>query len=541
MMKNLFCVVFLCMNELLATAQHQPWVPAKGLSFETGIPMTDGTVLSTQVYLPDTGKKCAAVLIRTPYNKELEMWFDKRFLSYGIAIVMQDVRGKFKSQGVFYPFANERSDGLQTLRWIRSQPWSNGIVGGWGVSYMGYTQWVIADSLDVLAPLLAGSNVYDFIYPDGMFSLQSAFLWGYANATHPGDLSPDKVRSRLSRLPLSVADDSISFLSDWLRHEKEDGFWKSMSFQERIKAPVISIAGWYDIFLKAQLQDFQTLSANGNPGNRLIIGPWCHGLQGYKRDYGGETKTGSYGQLMFQYTVNALCRKKDTLPPFLKDTRFNLFIMERNEYVGSDSWPPRETKTVPYFLRPDKSLSDRMPDRSAQFTYTYDPSDPYPNYGGTFLGDSVGPALQNRNLGRQDQLGFETAVLEKPLTLLGPVTATLWLSSDVSCTDFMVCIQDVFPDGRIINIQEGGAHVRFTTKGPEEKQISVWATGYQLNPGHRLRAVVTSSWFPRFNRTLNGCDPIYDAVHIRKANQHLYVGIGMPSVIDLPVYEPGHK
>jgi predicted acyl esterase len=303
------------------------------------------------------------------------------------SVVIQDVRGRFKSGGDFYPFLLERADGLQTLRWIRKQPWSNGVVSGWGASYVGYTRWAISDSLNFLVPFLTGANLYDFAYPDGVLSLQSTFVWSIMNAhgTQPS-VPREKIVAGMQILPLSIADDStlsdIQFLTDWFTHEYEDEFWQKMNYRGMTKAPLLSVAGWYDIFLKTQIEDFQVLIDKGSSESRMIIGPWCHGSQGYKNEYGGTN-------------------------------------------------------------------------------YVYDPSDPYPSLGGTALSDSVGPALQNRNLNRKDQ----------------------------------------------------------------------------LNPDHKLKVVVTSSWFPRFNRNLNGCDPICDAYLPTKATQKVYFGASTPSCINLPVFQ----
>jgi putative CocE/NonD family hydrolase len=174
---------------------------------------------------------------------------------------------------------------------------------------------------------------------------------------------------------------------------------------------------------------------------------------------------------------------------------------------------------------------------NGSLSYVYSPADPYPSHGGTALGDGVGPARQNENITREDQLVFESRITGEPLILLGPVTATLWLSSDAPCTDFVVGLQDVFPDGRIINIQEGGARVEPDRDNPEKTIISVWATGYQLNAGHTLRVFIASSWFPRYNRNLNLCQPAGSATRMADARQKVYYGTGTPSSIDLPVYQ----
>jgi putative CocE/NonD family hydrolase len=177
---------------------------------------------------------------------------------------------------------------------------------------------------------------------------------------------------------------------------------------------------------------------------------------------------------------------------------------------------------------------------NGDLSYEYSPADPYPSIGGTALGEGVGPARQNANAERKDQLVFEMNVSE-PLILLGPVSATLWLSSDAPCTDFVVGLQDVFPDGRIINIQEGAAKIKISSEQPARTEISVWATGYQINTGHKLRIFIASSWFPRYNRSLNACDPIFSACKMVNARQKVFYGPETPSAVNLPVYKFKNK
>jgi putative CocE/NonD family hydrolase len=274
---------------------------------------------------------------------------------------------------------------------------------------------------------------------------------------------------------------------------------------------------------------------NGDTESRLIVGPWCHGSQGEVNLYGGTKKTGK-PQKVFVYVKNYLKGKKNKLTKPLKNNRYNLFIMERNEYAGSDVWPPEETTITPYYLGPSEYMAQEKYSVNGVLDYKYSPANPFPSKGGTALGDGVGPAQQNESVNREDQLSFTMDVTAEPLILCGPLSATLWLTSDVSCTDFVVEIQDVFPDGKIINIQEGIAKVEINGNKPQKTDISVWATGYQLNPGHSLKVIITSSWFPRFNRNLNNCEPILNAVEMRDANQKIYFGPDYPSSINLPVY-----
>lgn len=510
---------------------------------EISVPMHDGTLLATDVFLPKRKGKGAypVVLVRTPYNKAAEKWLGKAFGFFGIAVVTQDCRGKYGSGGDFYPFINERSDGLSTLRWIRGQEWSNGIVAGWGSSYVGYTQWALSDSLDFLSLLVTSADIYEFTYPDESFSLQSAFVWGFQNAAgNAHAVSADSLNAGMRMLPLSTADDStvkdIPFINDWLAHETYDQYWAAINHRSIARAPVISMAGWYDIFLKAQLNDFLYLVQHNDSESRLIIGPWCHGSMAEASDYGGLKKTGK-PQKVFRYVKNSLKGRKNKLTSPLHNSRYNLFIMERNEYVGSDVWPPEGTELTPYYLGPDKYIGTDKFTNNGSLEYVYDPADPFPSHGGTALGDGVGPARQNENMDREDQVVFVREVNEEALILLGPVSAHLYLGSSAACTDFVVQLQDVFPDGKIINIQEGIAHVSCSEERPTETDISVWATGYQLNPGHALRVLITSSWFPRFNRNLNTCEPISNAVNMIKAAQKIYYGPDTPSYILLPIYQ----
>ncbi len=545
-MKTLFAILSIILCISCSSGQDSSSTGKKKTNkTEVMVPVGDSIKLATDIFVPKRAGKFPAVLVRTPYNKDAEQWMGKAFNIFGIAVVLQDVRGKYKSNGEFYPFINERADGLKTLQWIREQPWSDGKIAGWGGSYVGYTQWAISDSLDFLSLLLTGANLYDFTYPDSLFSLQTALVWGVQNAS-PGlnVLKEDEIKARAMILPVSSADDStlkdVNFINDWISHEKYDDYWRKLNFRGKTTAPVISIAGWYDIFLKAQIADFQAIDKINENTNRLIIGPFAHGSLGEPNEFGGLKKTGK-PQKIFLYVKNHLKGNRNKLKSPFTDKKYNLFIMELNEYVGSDVWPPAETSTIPYYIGPSGYLSTSMHNEDGFLQYEYSPADPYPGHGGTTLGTGVGPARQNENISRKDQLSFELKIDHNPLVLLGPVSATLWLSSSVSNTNFFVELQDQFPDGKIINIQEGGAKVSFNNADPKKYEVSVWATGYQLNPGHKLRVIITSSWFPRFNRSLNYDEPATTAVKMQNAMQKVYYGEQMPSAVNLPVYKLNRK
>jgi putative CocE/NonD family hydrolase len=519
----------------------------KYTKLEFNIPMKDGILLSTDVYLPKTGSKFPVVLVRTPYDKNGVKDAAEKFVKHNIAVVAQDCRGRLKSGGEFYPFINERKDGLETLRWLRQQSWCNGKVGGWGGSYVGYTQWAISDSLDVFTPNMTGASMYELLYDQELFALQTAFTWGLAiSAKEMNEKFTKTMHKSFYILPNCSADDSVSydvkFINDWISHDKYDSYWKTQDHSGITHAPILSVAGWYDIFLKQQISDFQKLLKTGNPDSRLVIGPWCHGTQGFENKYGGNKKTGNQGEIIDNFLINQLADKSQkVMTNLFADKKYSLFIMERNEYFGSDTWPPKESVPTAFYFGKDNKISTKKSTERGELKYMYNPADPYPSLGGTALGVGVGPAEQNKNRERKDQLVFETESRTKPLTLLGDLSVELYVSSDANCTDFVVCIQDVFPDGKIINIQEGGAKVSFSGSQPEKKEISVWATGYEIKVGHKLRVVITSSWFPRYNRSLNICEPVFMATKMNPANQTLWVGPEYTSHVVLPVLSEKNK
>jgi putative CocE/NonD family hydrolase len=197
-------------------------------------------------------------------------------------------------------------------------------------------------------------------------------------------------------------------------------------------------------------------------------------------------------------------------------------------------------QTNPYYLNPSGKLSKTHDLVEKMIEYTYDPTDPFPSIGGTFLGVGVGPAYQNPNMDRLDQVVFESETLDEPMILLGPIDATIFAATDAPSTDFFVSLQEVRADGKIINIQEGGITVYSEERAdrlPKRVDISVWATGYQVNAGHKIRVVITSSLFPRYNRNLNSGEDIFNAHQPRIAKQKIYFGENYPSHISLPVFE----
>ena len=259
----IFFVLLNCISTLTAFGQENKQQPNYLLE-NVFVTTEDKIKLSTDVYLPLTRNvQLPCVLSRTPYNKEHFKADAEWFTNKGIVFVGQDCRGKFLSEGQWYPLRYERCDGLATTEWVRKQSWSNGKIGGWGGSYLGYCQWAISDKLDVLTPQYTGADWYDLIYPGGLFSLATVFNWGFVvDAQTVNTIPPEKLIASYTILPLSIADDSTyrdsKFINDWLSHSFKDEYWKSQNHKGITKSPIISIGGWYDIFLMAQTRYWGT-------------------------------------------------------------------------------------------------------------------------------------------------------------------------------------------------------------------------------------------------------------------------------------------
>ena len=498
------------------------------------IEMTDGASLATDVYLPTTQSKLTTVLLRTPYGKSVQL--SKLFVfDHDLAFVVQDTRGRGKSEGKFYPFRHERQDGLATLAWIKKQEWSNGRVIGLGLSYPAVACWTIIDELDATIGVGGCRDCYDLVYPGGLFSLQTSLRWTFIMAGIKRKiLKPRAAREVYEKLPLNEADNmhgkEIDYWNDWLAHEERDEYWQKMSNHRPLKGPLLSIAGWYDIFLYSQLKDFALLSVT-NSQSKMVIGPWAHGPFAAKIDIGEKHNVIWALEKMKPFLNSQIDGKEKD-----NSARYTLFIIHRNKWHECNEWPPAKTKITKYYLGQQGTLSSKKESAAKALTYVYDPRDPMPSFGGTALGTNVGPAWQNKNELRKDCLQFQTDVLQKPLTLLGPVSAKICFQSSAPKTNLILLLQDVYPDGKILNIQEGGCPVLFNGIDEAEVEVNLWATGYELRQGHRIRLVVTSSWFPRFNRTSNTLVNSAQATKLIKASQGLICGGARASFLRLPVF-----
>lgn len=323
------------------------------------VPMPDGVELVADRYFPRVSGRFPTVLVRTPYGRKASgLFVSYRMAERGYNVLVQDVRGRFDSEGEFEVFAGEDADGQATIEWISEQPWFNGSLGLWGMSYLAYVQWAAApsasSSLKAIMPQIGASRTYPIFYPDGAFNLDLALPYSIliedsiligARNTNPGAsflkslLLQLRIRSRLRRgfkhLPLGEADVEVSdrpkiSYRDWLAHpEAGNAYWRVRDHSSRVhevEAPAYLFGGWYDFFLRELLDDYASLIAAGKTPY-LTVGPYPHGSFGALKE--GLRETFAW----FDLHLKGEAHKARAKP-------VRLYVMGADEWRELDAWPP---------------------------------------------------------------------------------------------------------------------------------------------------------------------------------------------------------
>ena len=523
--------------------------------------MRDGVRLSANVFLPANSGRVPTILIRTPYNKGDALnanW--ESFVDHGYAVVVQDVRGRYGSEGVFDPLHQEPLDGEDTLNWIARQPWSDGKVGMTGGSYVGIVQWKAAltrnPHLKAIFPVVSGYDDYRdrFYSTGGAMKLGQRLEWMAENLKAHGH-HPDFSRFIL-HLPLRTADVAATgqisaMYQEAAAHPAFDAFWRGISVREhldKIKVPVFAVGGWYDNYAQSDLEAYAALHKSSGL-NRIVVGPWPHNMsipfEGV--DFGPESSA-PVRNLQLEWFDQWLLGR-DT--PLLSTPPVRVFVMGANRWRDSREWPPEDTHLRSFFLEKSGGLGDRPPSAAAEDHYTYDPSDPAPTRGGAVCCNPKlfpwGPMDQRAVEQRKDVLVYSSAPLTHEVEVIGPVKAVLYVSTTARDTDFTAKLVDVFPDGSARNLCDGILRLRYRRSLEKaelaspgetyEVTVDAGVTGNVFLKGHRIRLEISSSNFPRFDRNPNTGGPVADETRFVKATQTIYHDRARPSRVELMVVQ----
>jgi uncharacterized protein len=515
-------------------------------------PMRDGVKLATDVYRPAEEGQYPVIIQRLPYSKDLPaitmLLMDIfRVVQEGYVMVIQDTRGSFASEGEFHPFFQEPADGVDTVAWAASAPWSNGKVGLAGGSYFGATQWLAAretpEALLATVPDITSADYYEsWTYQGGAFQLGFILMWalGFALGEQQRRLKTGKatmddlgktlhaygnILSLYNQLPLvdmPVLQEVAPYYFDWLAHTSYDDYWRGIApqeFYERITAPALNIGGWFDIFLLGTLSNYQGMkqrggSAQARQQQRLLIGPWSHG------SFGGIFPEHDYGLLASAEAADITGAHIRWYDRWLKgrengveqEKPVKIFVMGPNTWREEDDWPLPDTQFRPYYLHSagrantatgNGTLSTQVPGDEFEDAYLYDPRNPVPTNGGAtlipgaFISANAGPRDQRAIETRDDVLCYTTEPLERATEVTGPIELVLFASSSARDTDFTAKLVDVYPTGRAESITDGILRARFRESLAKpvlmepnqvyELHITVGATSQVFEAGHRSR------------------------------------------------------
>jgi uncharacterized protein len=570
------------------------------------VPMRDGVRLATDVFRPRQEGRWPVLLTRVPYNKdvrnvenqdeyvfiELDIQI-KRAVEAGYAVVAQDTRGCYASEGTFIPFLNEAKDGADTITWCANQPWSTGLVGMFGVSYQGETQWQAAitqhPALRAIAPCQAPESM-PLPYQGGAFSLSLILGWTLTNDLigsmqqykDQGTLTQEVIQAffhKINSIPetykhiplneVPLTPEKAAYYLDWLKHPPYDSYWQQLAsehFYEQVSVPALIIAGWHDHMLAHSMAQYQGMkqmggSTQARKETRLLIGPWSHG------DFKGSFPELDHGPMASAKAIDLTGIQLAWFDHWLKgvengveqEKSVRMFVMGSDTWRDEETWPLSDAHYRRFYLHSggkanstdgDGWLSGEKPAEELVDSYHYDPNDPVPSLGGKVfsMGDEL-PFDQRSVEERTDVLCYTTKPLEQAIEVSGPIELLLSASSSALDTDFTGKLVDVYPDGRAIRLTGGILRARYHESlaspvllEPEriyEMHIDLGTTSNVFLPGHRIRLEVSSSDFPAFDRNTNtGCNLIDERrENFLVAFNRIYHDASHPSYLLLPIVE----
>ncbi|HEV2103759.1 MAG TPA: CocE/NonD family hydrolase [Candidatus Acidoferrum sp.] len=513
--------------------------------------MRDGTVLRADVWLPPQEGRFPTLVYRTPYGKEdapKEWSTFEKLPARGYAVVIQDVRGRYASDGEFLPYQNEGKDGYDTIEWAARQPWSDGNVGTFGLSYPGAVQWLAAvenpPHLKAMVPAMTFSTPRNFFYSGGLFD-GSWLEWTWMNIAPdarkrknlPGPQTHDEAKSAWKSehermegfLPLQGLPDlkqAAPFYYQWLAHPPADPWWDWAELRnkyDRVHCAVLNFSGWYD---EAYGPDGATTNFNGlsaarkgakDPATRTIIGPWTHGAQDTQKS--GEREFGptapvDYDELILRWMDHYLRGIDNGIE---KEAPVRIFVMGSNAWRDEKSWPLQRARSTSLYLAADSpesrigKLAGAGKTSAAKTTaLTSDPAHPVAD---TY--DAYGAHDYRALTGRKDVLVFDTEPMAKDTEVTGPITAEMYVSADVKDFDLWVRLLDVAPDGTAFNLMSPGLDVlraswRKETIKPEllepgkiyKLTLDRMLTSNTFLKGHKIRIQISGAFYPHFSRNL---------------------------------------
>jgi putative CocE/NonD family hydrolase len=473
------------------------------------VPMRDGVKLATDLYLPaNTTSKLPVILTRLPYNKDGAKSIGEYFAAHGYAVVAQDTRGRYASEGVWHFMSDDGRDGVDCAAWIAQQPWADGKIGMVGTSYVGGTQHAMAlektPQLTTVIPVDAVANMgRQGVRNAGVFEMRF-WNWIMLNAGRGSRAGQDPATAAILKemgdtrmdylphlplrpgmTPLKLAPEYEDWLIQAMRHGGDDAFWAQNNIvgdPTRYKdMPVYLVGGWYDSWAGNTTASFMALTKTLKSDVYLIMGPWIHGQQ--SKSAHGQVEFGPEAAIpdqmgwrreWFDHWMKGIDNSVGKTAPFKTKVRIfvsgtgdghkdaNGHLFRGGAWRDENEWPLARTRYTPFYLGEDGGLTTSKPEAvKAATSYQYDPRNPVPTLGGNISsGDGIlqqgawdqrgGPQFWNWTKpiplsARNDVVVFQTEPLTEDVEVTGEIEVKLWASSSAVDTDFTAKLVDVYP------------------------------------------------------------------------------------------------
>ncbi len=493
------------------------------IDFDVEAHMRDGTTLRANVFRPAGDGQWPVLLTRLPYGKDFpagnSVLDPAQAARRGYVVIVQDTRGRSTSEGEWVPFINEALDGVDTIEWAAQLPYSNGIVGMYGISYFGFTQWSSAvlqpPALKAIAPVQTWNDPFNgVVFRGGALELGSSGSWQLMMGLdvlirrHRGN--PQALGRSIYLLAKEM--DALGKQGYWFlplrefgplkRHDIAQAFFENFSRpmdpehpitqplfitgkHENVIVPALNVGGWYDIFLQDTIDNYKFMREQGSTQvarqSKLLIGPWAHGE--FNNPIGemnfGFGSSAAFIDLRIDF-MNLQLRwfdhwLKGIDTGMLNEAPIKLFVMGTNVWRDEQEWPLARAVETRYYLHSNGQantlhgngyLTTDLPDKeepSADY-YDYDAANPVITRGGALLMSPEyrpGPFDQRPTENREDVLVYTTGELKEDLEVTGQIKAHLWAISSAPDTDFVARLVDVHPDGYAQNLTDGIIRARY--------------------------------------------------------------------------------
>lgn len=518
------------------------------------VPMPDGVVLLTDRYSPRAPGPFPTILIRSPWGRgglqaplgQASVFVARRFAERGYHVLVQETRPRPATHS--HRPTNEGADGRATVAWIATQPWFDGNLGWWGASYLGHIQWAAATdapaALKALMPITTSARWYDFYYHDGALALERVLNILYTTGrlaqaplhALPGLLrrQAEAVRAASLHLPLGTVDEVLLGEPDpGVREVIASGdpdapLWRENDHRTalaRVEAPAHLVAGWFDVFLRQQLDDYARLVAVGREP-QLTIGPWHH--------TDSELSGAAMREGLDWFEAKLKGRRE-----VLRALPVKLLVMGTQEWRSLPSWPP-PSEPAHWYLTAEGALVEEPPTAAHTVQFHFDPADPPPTVGGALLGTTAGRRDQGHVQARADVRRFVSPQLSAPIEVVGNVWLTLRVRTTVPWADVAARLCVVGADGVVRNLCDGLCRL---TPDSTERQVDgdvmlrlrLGPTAYSFQTGERLELHIAGGLHALWARNLGTGEPASTGTQMHRCDYTLTLSPDTPAVLELPL------